>query len=380
MKSITILGCTGSIGTQTLDVIAAYPYDYKVCGLVCRGNIDLLDKQIAAFSPSFVCVADEQKADIIRVKHKGLDVLSGYDGVIEAAGIKCDIVVNALVGIDGLLPTINAIKSGCNIALANKETLVTGGESVMALAKEYGVSILPVDSEHSAVWQCLEGRGECDKIILTASGGAFRDYTLDMLESATAAQALKHPTWDMGKKVTIDCATMMNKGFEVIEAMRLFDKSPDDIEVLIHRQSIVHSMVKYSDGSIIAQLSYPDLKLPIQYALGYPVRGKREFSPLDLCATPLTFERPDIERFPCLAIAYDCARVGGIYPAILNAADEILVDYFCRGLIKFYDISYYINKSIDYVGAKSLGNGIDAVLEADKITRSYLIDCPDKRW
>lgn len=380
MKSITILGCTGSIGTQTLDVIAAYPCDYKVCGLVCRGNIDLLDKQIAAFSPSFVCVADEQKADIIRAKHKGLDVLSGYDGVIEAAGIKCDIVVNALVGIDGLLPTINAIKSGCNIALANKETLVTGGESVMALAKEYGVSILPVDSEHSAVWQCLEGRGECDKIILTASGGAFRDYTLDMLASATAAQALKHPTWDMGKKVTIDCATMMNKGFEVIEAMRLFDKSPDDIEVLIHRQSIIHSMVKYSDGSIIAQLSYPDMKLPIQYALGYPVRGKREFSPLDLCAAPLTFERPDLERFPCLAIAYDCARAGGIYPAILNAADEILVDYFCRGLIKFYDISYYINKSIDYVGAKSLGNGIDAVLEADKITRSYLIDCPDKRW
>ncbi|MDE6551001.1 MAG: 1-deoxy-D-xylulose-5-phosphate reductoisomerase [Clostridia bacterium] len=380
MKSVTILGCTGSIGTQTLDVIAAYPDKYKVCGLVCRSNVDLLDKQISRFSPQFVCVSDENCADIIRRKYKRLDVFTGYDGVIESAGIKCDVVVNALVGIDGLLPTLKAIESCNDVALANKETLVTGGEIVMSLAKEKGVAILPVDSEHSAVWQCLEHRGECDKIILTASGGAFRDYTQDMLESATAAQALKHPTWDMGKKVTIDCATMMNKGFEVIEAMRLFDKPAQDIEVLIHRQSIVHSMVKYSDGSIIAQLSYPDMKLPIQYALGYPNRGNKEFSSLDLCAQPLTFERPDFKRFPCLAIAYECAKAGGVYPAILNAADEILVDYFCRGLIKFYDISYYINKSIDYVGGKSFDSGIDAVLEADKITRSYLIDCPDKRW
>ncbi|MDE5618009.1 MAG: 1-deoxy-D-xylulose-5-phosphate reductoisomerase, partial [Clostridia bacterium] len=266
-----------------------------------------------------------------------------------------------------------------NIALANKETLVTGGEIVMQAAKEKGVEIFPVDSEHSAIWQCLDSRNDCDKIILTASGGAFRDFTPEQLANATAEQALKHPTWDMGRKVTIDCATMMNKGFEVIEAMHLFKKSVRDIEVLIHRQSIIHSMVKYSDGSIIAQMSYPDMKLPIQYALHYPVRGNTQFSPLDLCAQPLTFERPDLQKFPCLKCAYECAEAGGVYTAALNAADEILTDYFYRGIIKYYDISYYINKSIEYIDVISNGKDIDAILHSDRATREYLRELLYKR-
>ena len=374
MKSVVILGSTGSIGTQTLDVIAAYPEKFEVKALVCSKNILLLKEQIDRFHPEAVAVEDEEKAAHLRKQVK-IPVLSGRDGVMQIAATKADITLNALVGIGGLEPTLAAIAAGNDIALANKETLVTGGSLVMQAAKDKGVNMLPVDSEHSAIWQCLKGDKTCKKIILTASGGAFRGYTREMLQNVTAAQALKHPTWNMGVKVTIDSATLMNKGFEVIEAMHLFNMPVEGIDVLIHKQSIVHSMVEFSDGSILAQLSYPDMKLPIQVALNYPERGDVKFSPLDLTAQPLTFEMPDLDVFPCLKIAMDCAKQGGAAPVILNAADEVLVDYFYRGLIKFYDVPYYICKAVDKLAARDFQLTPECIRETDARCREYLISC-----
>ena len=374
MKSVVILGSTGSIGTQTLDVIAAYPEKFEVKALVCSKNISLLKEQIDRFHPQAVAVEDEEKAAHLRKQVK-IPVLSGRDGVMQIAATKADITLNALVGIGGLEPTLAAIAAGNDIALANKETLVTGGSLVMQAAKDKGVNMLPVDSEHSAIWQCLKGDKTCKKIILTASGGAFRGYTREMLQNVTAAQALKHPTWNMGVKVTIDSATLMNKGFEVIEAMHLFNMPVEGIDVLIHKQSIVHSMVEFSDGSILAQLSYPDMKLPIQVALNYPERGDVKFSPLDLTAQPLTFEMPDLDVFPCLKIAMDCAKQGGAAPVILNAADEVLVDYFYRGLIKFYDVPYYICKAVDKLAARDFQLTPECIRETDARCREYLISC-----
>ena len=374
MKSVVILGSTGSIGTQTLDVIAAYPEKFEVKALVCSKNISLLKEQIDRFHPEAVAVEDEEKAAHLRKQVK-IPVLSGRDGVMQIAATKADITLNALVGIGGLEPTLAAIAAGNDIALANKETLVTGGSLVMQAAKDKGVNMLPVDSEHSAIWQCLKGDKQCKKIILTASGGAFRGYTREMLQNVTAAQALKHPTWNMGVKVTIDSATLMNKGFEVIEAMHLFNMPVEGIDVLIHKQSIVHSMVEFSDGSILAQLSYPDMKLPIQVALNYPERGGVKFSPLDLTAQPLTFEMPDLDVFPCLKIAMDCAKQGGAAPVILNAADEVLVDYFYRGLIKFYDVPYYICKAVDKLAARDFQLTPECIRETDARCREYLISC-----
>ena len=374
MKSVVILGSTGSIGTQTLDVIAAYPEKFEVKALVCSKNISLLKEQIDRFHPQAVAVEDEEKAAHLRKQVK-IPVLSGRDGVMQIAATKANITLNALVGIGGLEPTLAAIAAGNDIALANKETLVTGGSLVMQAAKDKGVNMLPVDSEHSAIWQCLKGDKQCKKIILTASGGAFRGYTREMLQNVTAAQALKHPTWNMGVKVTIDSATLMNKGFEVIEAMHLFNMPVEGIDVLIHKQSIVHSMVEFSDGSILAQLSYPDMKLPIQVALNYPERGGVKFSPLDLTAQPLTFEMPDLDVFPCLKIAMDCAKQGGAAPVILNAADEVLVDYFYRGLIKFYDVPYYICKAVDKLAARDFQLTPECIRETDARCREYLISC-----
>ena len=374
MKSVVILGSTGSIGTQTLDVIAAYPEKFEVKALVCSKNISLLKEQIDRFHPEAVAVEDEEKAAHLRKQVK-IPVLSGRDGVMQIAATKADITLNALVGIGGLEPTLAAIAAGNDIALANKETLVTGGSLVMQAAKDKGVNMLPVDSEHSAIWQCLKGDKQCKKIILTASGGAFRGYTREMLQNVTAAQALKHPTWNMGVKVTIDSATLMNKGFEVIEAMHLFNMPVEGIDVLIHKQSIVHSMVEFSDGSILAQLSYPDMKLPIQVALNYPERGGVKFSPLDLTAQPLTFEMPDLDVFPCLKIAMDCAKQGGAAPVILNAADEVLVDYFYRELIKFYDVPYYICKAVDKLAARDFQLTPECIRETDARCREYLISC-----
>lgn len=374
MKSVVILGSTGSIGTQTLDVIAAYPEKFEVKALVCSKNISLLKEQIDRFHPEAVAVEDEEKAAHLRKQVK-IPVLSGRDGVMQIAATKADITLNALVGIGGLEPTLAAIAAGNDIALANKETLVTGGSLVMQAAKDKGVNMLPVDSEHSAIWQCLKGDKQCKKIILTASGGAFRGYTREMLQNVTAAQALKHPTWNMGVKVTIDSATLMNKGFEIIEAMHLFNMPVEGIDVLIHKQSIVHSMVEFSDGSILAQLSYPDMKLPIQVALNYPERGGVKFSPLDLTAQPLTFEMPDLDVFPCLKIAMECAKQGGAAPVILNAADEVLVDYFYRGLIKFYDVPYYICKAVDKLAARDFQLTPECIRETDARCREYLISC-----
>ena len=374
MKSVVILGSTGSIGTQTLDVIAAYPEKFEVKALVCSKNISFLKEQIDRFHPQAVAVEDEEKAAHLRKQVK-IPVLSGRDGVMQIAATKADITLNALVGIGGLEPTLAAIAAGNDIALANKETLVTGGSLVMQAAKDKGVNMLPVDSEHSAIWQCLKGDKQCKKIILTASGGAFRGYTREMLQNVTAAQALMHPTWNMGVKVTIDSATLMNKGFEVIEAMHLFNMPVEGIDVLIHKQSIVHSMVEFSDGSILAQLSYPDMKLPIQVALNYPERGGVKFSPLDLTAQPLTFEMPDLDVFPCLKIAMDCAKQGGAAPVILNAADEVLVDYFYRGLIKFYDVPYYICKAVDKLAARDFQLTPECIRETDARCREYLISC-----
>ena len=346
-KQVIILGSTGSIGTQTLDVIRHYSDKFEVLGLACNNNIDLLSKQIEEFKPKFVAVGDEKAAE--KINPSGFTLFKGEMAVINLCMMKADIVLNALVGIDGLSPTITAIQAGSNIALANKETLVTGGDIVMPLAEKQGVQILPVDSEHSAIWQCLDfnRERELSKIILTASGGAFRGRTRQEIENLKAKDALKHPTWSMGAKVTIDSATLMNKGLEVIEAMHLFNTDPKDIQIVVHRESVIHSMVQYSDGSILAQLSYPDMKLPIQVALNYPERGDYLFSPLSFENLSLNFEKVDLDTFPCLAIALDVAKKRGLAPTIMNAANEELVKLYLQDKIKFYDISKYVRKSLD---------------------------------
>ena len=346
-KKVIILGSTGSIGTQTLDVIRQYKDQFEVVGLACNSNVLLLSRQIKEFNPKFVAVADEKAAE--KINPSGFTLFKGDMAIISMCTIKCDILVNALVGIEGLSPTITALKFGTNIALANKETLVTGGELVMKLAKDNNLSILPVDSEHSAIWQCLDFNvnKKINKIILTASGGAFRGKTKEEITNLKAKDALLHPTWNMGDKVTIDSATLMNKGLEVIEAMHLFNVKPENIDIVIHKESVIHSMIQYDDGSIIAQMSYPDMKLPIQVALNYPNRGDHLFSPLSFNNLQLNFASCDYDTFPCLKIALDVAKQGGLYPTIMNAANEELVKLYLQDKIKIYDISYHISKALE---------------------------------
>ena len=346
-KKVIILGSTGSIGTQTLDVIRQYKDQFEVVGLACNSNVLLLSRQIKEFNPKFVAVADEKAAE--KINPSGFTLFKGDMAIISMCTIQCDILVNALVGIEGLSPTITALKFGTNIALANKETLVTGGELVMKLAKDNNLSILPVDSEHSAIWQCLDFNVDkkINKIILTASGGAFRGKTKEEITNLKAKDALLHPTWNMGDKVTIDSATLMNKGLEVIEAMHLFNVKPENIDIVIHKESVIHSMIQYDDGSIIAQMSYPDMKLPIQVALNYPNRGDHLFSPLSFNNLQLNFASCDYDTFPCLKIALDVAKQGGLYPTIMNAANEELVKLYLQDKIKFYDISYHISKALE---------------------------------
>lgn len=346
-KKVILLGSTGSIGTQTLDVIRQYKDQFEVVGLACNSNVLLLSRQIKEFNPKFVAVADEKAAE--KINPSGFTLFKGDMAIISMCTIKCDILVNALVGIEGLSPTITALKFGTNIALANKETLVTGGELVMKLAKDNNLSILPVDSEHSAIWQCLDFNVDkkINKIILTASGGAFRGKTKEEITNLKAKDALLHPTWNMGDKVTIDSATLMNKGLEVIEAMHLFNVKPENIDIVIHKESVIHSMIQYDDGSIIAQMSYPDMKLPIQVALNYPNRGDHLFSPLSFNNLQLNFASCDYDTFPCLKIALDVAKQGGLYPTIMNAANEELVKLYLQDKIKFYDISYHISKALE---------------------------------
>ena len=351
MKKIAILGSTGSIGTQTLDVIRENPGRFKVEALTCGANTDLLEKQIEEFKPQFAVTAGEEDAAALAHKYPGVDFGWGRRGLIEASSGGCDMVLNGLMGMRGLEPTYYAIKAGKNIALANKETLVAGGSLVMEAAGEAGVKILPVDSEHIAIFQCLEGNEgrPLNRILLTASGGPFRGYSLSQLEKVTLKQALNHPRWTMGKKITVDSATMMNKGLEVIEARWLFDVSPDKIQILVHPQSIVHSAVEFEDKSVIAQLGVPDMRIPISFALSYPDRLKSNEPSLDFFGqgASLTFEKPDLSVFRCIGLAYDALREGGSYPVVLNGANEVLVDLFLKGKIRFIDIQNTLEKVMD---------------------------------
>ena len=351
-QTVAILGSTGSIGTQTLDVIDRHSELFEVYALTAHSNIDLLVEQAKKYRPEVVAIADERHYKTLREALDGLPVkvFAGADSICQIAAMSpIDTVVTAMVGYSGLLPTVKAIEAGKKIALANKETLVVAGELVTDLALRNRVDIVPIDSEHSAIFQCLVGENEnsVEKLILTASGGAFRDTLKDDLRLATAADALRHPTWKMGSKITIDSATMMNKGFEVIEARWLFDIPIDKIEVIIHPQSIVHSMVQFCDGSIKAQLGQPDMRHPIQYALTFPDRLDAQVERANLADIhQLTFERPNYEKFRNLGLAYDALRRGGNIPRILNAANEVAVDAFLKGKIGFFAMSDIIEQTI----------------------------------
>ncbi len=367
--NITVLGSTGSIGTQTLD-IAEKNKGIRVCALSAYSNITLLEEQTRKFLPKLVCVVDEKKAADFKVRVSDLDVrvISGNDGLLETAAFsKSHTVVTAVVGISGLLPTIEAIKAGKNIALANKETLVTGGHIVIPLAKEYGVKILPVDSEHSAIFQSLAGNPKrIKKIILTASGGPFFGKTEKELQSVTPKDALKHPNWNMGAKVTIDSATLVNKGLEIIEAKWLFDVDISQIEVLVHRQSVLHSAVMYEDNAVIAQLGAPDMRLPIQYALTCPDRLPMQGNELDFAKYPdLTFEKPDTKTFYALELAKEAGRAGGLLPTVFNSSDEAAVKLFLEGKIRFLEISQIIKRAMEET--KNISSPtISEILETDK--------------
>ena len=351
-QTVAILGSTGSIGTQTLDVIDRHSELFEVYALTAHSNIDLLVEQARIYRPEVVAIADERHYKTLREALDGLPVkvFAGADSICQIAAMSpIDTVVTAMVGYSGLLPTVRAIEAGKKIALANKETLVVAGELVTDLALRNRVDIIPIDSEHSAIFQCLVGENEnsVEKLILTASGGAFRDTPKDDLRLATADDALRHPTWKMGAKITIDSATMMNKGFEVIEARWLFDIPIDKIEVIIHPQSIVHSMVQFCDGSIKAQLGQPDMRHPIQYALTFPDRLDAQVERANLADIhQLTFEKPDYEKFRNLRLAYDALRRGGNIPCILNAANEVAVDAFLKGKIGFFAMSDIIEQTI----------------------------------
>ncbi len=374
MKSVIILGSTGSIGTQALEVCRRN--GYRVTALAAGSNVELIEKQAREFKPLIVALFDQNKANELEIKLADTDikVYSGVEGVCAAAECEGDIVLNAIVGIAGLKPTISAIKQKKTIALANKETLVTGGEIVNKLAQENGVKILPVDSEHSAIFQSLQGSPEKSlrKILLTCSGGPFFGKSRDELLSVTAKDALKHPNWDMGAKITIDSATLMNKGLEVIEAVHLFGVSADDIEVLVHRQSILHSGVELSDGAVIAQLGTPDMRLPIQYALTYPERSDFAFEHLNLFETgSLTFEKPDMDTFRCLPLCIEAIKKGGICPTAVNGANEEAVRLFLEGKIKFLQIADLVEKAL--LTANNIKDfNLDDIFAADKEARELI--------
>jgi 1-deoxy-D-xylulose-5-phosphate reductoisomerase len=342
MKKIAILGSTGSVGTQTLDVIEQNPDQFQATVLSCGSNIALLGEQIEKHRPALAVVSNEDDALEMGKKYPQTEFLYGMEGLIVAAAkTDCDTVMNSLIGMMGLMPTYCAIKAGKDIALANKETLVAGGSIIMDAVQESGVRLLPIDSEHSAIFQSLQGNDpkEVKRVILTASGGPFRGYSLDDLTNVTLAQALNHPKWKMGSKITIDSATMMNKGLEVIEAKWIFDMTPEQIEVVVHPQSIIHSMVEFRDHSIMAQLGVPDMRIPISYALTWPKRQVNNIEGVDfLKLGALSFEKPDLKTFKCLAFAYDAIKAGGSYPVVLNAANEVVVKHFLEGRIRFLEI------------------------------------------
>ena len=353
MKKIAILGSTGSIGTQTLDVIRAHSDELEVVALAAGSNKERLKEQIREFHPELVSLSDEKKAQELKEELAGeaVEVVCGMGGLIEVAGIdSADVVVTAVVGMMGILPTMEAIRKGKDIALANKETLVTAGHLIIPMAREYGVSILPVDSEHSAIFQCLQGEPKkaLDKILLTASGGPFRGKSAEFLETVTLEDALNHPNWSMGPKITIDSSTMVNKGLEVMEAKWLFGVDYSQIEVVIQPQSIIHSMVQYIDGAVIAQLGTPDMRVPIEYALFYPERRSLPGYRLDFSKlSQITFEKPDYKVFRGLSLAIEAGKTGGTMPTVFNAANERAVAKFLKGEIKYTDIVRSIEKCMD---------------------------------
>lgn len=376
LKHIAILGSTGSIGTQTLDVVRAHSDKLVAEVLTANTNADLLITQAKEFKPNTVVIADESKYQQVKdaLFDDDIKVYTGMDALSQVVQMNSvNTVVTAMVGYSGLKPTIEAIKAKKNIGLANKETLVVAGDLITSLVKENNVFITPIDSEHSAIFQCLTGEPEkIEKVILTASGGPFRTKSIDDLKNVTVKQALKHPNWDMGAKITIDSATMMNKGLEVIEAKWLFGVQASQIDVVVHPQSIVHSMVQFIDGSIKAQMGLPDMKLPIQYALSFPDRWPSDFERFDFTKyASLTFEQPDTNKFKCLALAYDALEKGGNVPAILNAANEIAVDAFLKEKIGFLDIADMAEKAINGIGFVSKPSYNDYVA-TDEETRKYV--------
>lgn len=378
MKRISILGSTGSIGTQCLDVISGNRDRFSVAALSCSKSIELLCRQIEEFSPAAVCVAEEADAAELSKKYSGIEFFHGDEGLRAIAAMEdCDMVVNSLMGMRGLEPTMAAIEAGKDIAFANKETLVVGGQLVMDAVKRREVKLLPVDSEHSAVFQCIQGSAgnEIRRLILTASGGPFRGYSAEQLKSVTLEQALAHPNWSMGKKITVDSATMMNKGLEVIEAKWLFDIPAEKIQIVVHPQSILHSAVEYCDGSVIGQMGLPDMRVPIAYALSYPERMEMTSSmkSLDFFSLKdgMTFYPADAEVFRTIGLAYEACRIGGSYPVALNGANEVLVDMFLKGKIRFTDIQDTLVKVMEeHRPVQDLD--IEGILEEDSRIREKM--------
>ena len=379
-KRLVILGSTGSIGANVLDVVSRFPSRFEVAGLGAGKNVPLLEEQIARFKPERVCVLQQKDAREIGSRITGPEVLWGEEGYVDLALTEgVDLVVSSQVGASGLRPTYAAVKAGRVIGLANKETLVAAGEPMMAEASRSGAVILPIDSEHSAIYQSVVGHNsrEIRRIILTASGGPFRTMGRERMASITVEDALDHPTWNMGAKITVDSATLMNKGLEVIEAHWLFGVAIEAIDVHVHPQSIVHSMVEYIDGSIVAQLGIPDMRVPIAYALSYPERLPLDLPPLDLFSMgSLTFERPDRERFPCLALAFAAGREGGTMPAVLNAANEVAVELFLERRIGFADIPRLVSRAME-LHRRVPVESLEHVLEVDRETRTLVRRLPE---
>ena len=381
MKNISILGATGSIGTQTLDVIRNSEGKINLIGITANSSVDKIKEIIGEFEPKYVAMMDENSSNIIEEfcdkKYPNIQVFSGIDGLVKIATLEeIDTVVTSVVGMIGLKPTIAAIEAKKDIALANKETLVVAGELVMNKAKENNVRILPVDSEHSAIFQSLSGykNKDINKILLTASGGPFRGKTIEDLKDVTVKEALKHPKWNMGQKISIDSATLMNKGLEVIEAHFLFDCDYDNIEVIVHPQSIIHSMVEYKDASVIAQLGSPDMRLPIQYALNYPERKDMIAKPVNFYELgALTFEKPDLETFKCLRFAYEAGKIGGLAPTILNGANEEAVALLLQEKIKFLQVAEIIEECMNVFKENYYDElTLDNIIELDKKVREYI--------
>ena len=378
VNTLSILGSTGSIGTQALDV--ARKLNLNICALTAYSNIDILEQQVREFKPSLAVVFSQEKAEEFKTKIADTDtqVLCGMDGLIEASVISsADMVLNSLVGMVGLTPTLSALNAGKDVALANKETLVAGGSLVMDAVKKNNVNMYPVDSEHSAIFQCLQGmndKKELKKLILTASGGPFFGKTKDDLKNVTVKEALNHPNWSMGEKITIDSATMMNKGLEIIEASWLFDMPEDKIDVVVHRESIIHSMIQFVDNSVIAQLGLPDMRIPIQYAITYPNRFESPVNELDLSdIASLSFSNPDYSTFKCLTSCKEAIRMGGTAPAIANGANEVANKLFREGKIKFLEIGDLVSDALQNVKKNEIKR-VEDVLNADKSARQYVYD------